>query len=223
MRCPLLPFKRQLLGQPLARFQCPGCGECQQLAICGDLPPVILRNLIVPPVNRVNRMGVDEFKSHGIVARVLEIVLLPVEAGGVAEVAKKTDKASAVGLDLEYQALTQAGLTWVFRPVAYEAIAGEPWTTTARPHDDLIGLTASGRCARQFVPVIRKLFMYRRDHRSILFLRDLRLFLIDSAELNLAERQIARCRRCVSLRIRDYIQMGFACDDYVHFIVQLRN
>ena len=87
----------------------PVVDERHLLPIRGDHPPVLLRDLIVPPVNRIHRVSIDKFERHGIVARVLEVVLLSVKTGGIAEVAQKTDPAASVRLDFEHQTLAANG------------------------------------------------------------------------------------------------------------------
>ena len=66
----------------------------------------------------------------------------------------------------------------------------------------------------------QKPFANRRHDRSILFLLDLRLAVIDPVQLNLIEPQIARRRRGVSVLIRSDIEMGLAGHDDVQRVMQ---
>ena len=88
---PLLLLKYQLLRYLLAGFQRACGGQRHLLPIGGNHPPILLSHLIVSPVNRIHRVRIDKLKRHGIVAGVLQIVLLSVKTGGVAEVTRKTD------------------------------------------------------------------------------------------------------------------------------------
>jgi len=67
------------------------------------------------------------------------------------------------------------------------------------------------------------LFANRRHNSSVLFLRDLRLPLIDPMQINLIEAEIAGCGRIVSVPIRSEIEMGFARHDYMHAALHVCN
>ena len=45
-------------------------GYCHLLSVGGNHPPVFLSNLIVSPVNRIDRVSVHKFERNGIVDRV---------------------------------------------------------------------------------------------------------------------------------------------------------
>src|SRR5271155_2251249 len=146
-------------------------------------------------------MGIHKFKHHGIVARVLQIVLLSVKTGGIAEVTQKTDPTASVRLDFEHQTLPQTSLAEILRPFACEEVTRDLLTSSARPHGDFIGVAHGRSRGRQLVAIARNFFANRRHYTSVLFLFHLRLLLIDPAQLNLIESEIAWCGRLVSVRI----------------------
>src|SRR5271165_2651691 len=100
-------------------------------------------------------MRIDEFKRYGIVARILQIILLSIKTGVIAEVTQKTDPTASVRLDFEHQTLPQTSLAEVLRPFACEEIIGNLRTSAARPHGDLVGVAARRSRGRQLVPIIR--------------------------------------------------------------------
>ena len=97
-------------------------------------------DLIAAPVNGFHRARVDEFEDHGVVARALEIVLLSVKTGGIAEVTQKMNRAASVRLDFEHQPLPQTALAEVLCPLTGEQVSGDPCSPASGPHGDLIGV-----------------------------------------------------------------------------------
>jgi hypothetical protein len=76
--------------------------------------------LIIPVVNRIDGVSVDELENHGIVAGIFQIVFLAVKAGAVGEVAQETDPATSVCLDLERHPLAQSSLAQILGPLTTE-------------------------------------------------------------------------------------------------------
>lgn len=216
MRNPLLLFEDQLFGEVLAGFERTRGGQRHLPAIRGNLPPIRLSHLIVSAVDRIHGMRIDKLKGHGIVAGVLQIVLLSVKAGGVAELTRKTDPAVSVRLDPEPQPLPQTSLAEVLRPFAAEWIAGDLCASASGPHGGLIGMSLARSRDRELVPITGKFVANRRHDSSVLLFLDLDLLLTDPAQLNLVERRIAGYRRAVSVRLGGEIEVGLAGHDYMH-------
>src|SRR5215469_14454619 len=114
----LLLLEEKPLGEPLTGFKCARGGERQLLPVSGNYPPIFLRDLIVAPVNGSHRVRIDKLEHHGVIARVLKIVLLSVKTGGIAEVTQKMNRATSVRLDFEHQPLPQSGFVEILRPLA---------------------------------------------------------------------------------------------------------
>src|SRR5271154_6975993 len=102
------------------------------------------------------------------------------------------DSTASVGLDVKHQTLPQTSLAEVLRPFACEEVIRDLRTSGTRPHRDFIGVARGCSRSRQLVPIIRKSLANCRYNSSIFFLFDLGLPLIDSAQLNLIEREITR-------------------------------
>jgi hypothetical protein len=109
--------------------------------------------------------------------------------------------------------LPQPGLAEVLGPFACEEVIRDLLASASRPYRNLIGVACGRSRGRQLVPIIRNLFANRGYRSSILFLFDLRLSLINPAQLDLIEREIAWCGRLVAVRICGEIEMGFAGHD----------
>src|ERR1700760_4099099 len=86
MPSPLQLLKEELLGKVLAIFERACGGQGHLLSISGDYPPVLLRALVVPPIDRIDRVRIDRLESHCVITRVLQVVLFSVETSGVAVV-----------------------------------------------------------------------------------------------------------------------------------------
>jgi hypothetical protein len=136
--------------------------------------------------------------------------LLSVKTGGIAEVTQKTDPIVSVRLDLEHQTLAQTGLAEILRPLAYEQVTSNLHTYASRPDGDLVGVARGRSRNYQLVSILRKLFANRRHNSSVLFLLDLRVPLIDPAQNDLIEPEIAGRGRIVSVPTRSEIEMCFA-------------
>jgi hypothetical protein len=106
--------------------------------------------------------------------------------------------------------LPQTGLAEILRPLADKWVNGGLRTPGSRPHRDLIGVPRGHSRAYQLLAILRNLFANRSHNRSVLFLRDFRLPLIDLVQNNLIESEIAGCGRIVSVPIRSEIEMFFA-------------
>ena len=89
-------------------------------SVGGNHPPILLSDLIISPVNRIDRVSVDKLEGHGIVDGVFQIVFLAVKAGGVAEVTRKADPILPVRLDFERHPLPHSSLAQILGPLTGE-------------------------------------------------------------------------------------------------------
>lgn len=140
MPCRLLPLEKKLLTNPLTGFKRTRSAERQPLPVSGESPCIFLGDLIVTPVDAIYSVRIDKLEHHGVIARVPDVVLLSIEAGGIAEVTRKMNRAASVRLDFDYQALLQAGLAKILSPLAGERVSSNLRPPSSRPHRDLIGV-----------------------------------------------------------------------------------
>ena len=163
-------------------------------------PAVLLSDLLVPPVNRIDRVGVDELKGHGIVAGVFQIVLLTVKTGRVAEVAREVNPVLSFRLDLEYQALPQSSLAQILSPLTSEQIGGRPSFPPVR--FQTVILSARPICEVVLVnslPSFDSLSRMVATSAPSFFCLDIDLMLIDFPQLDLIKCRIAGYGRVVAV------------------------
>jgi hypothetical protein len=79
-----------------------------------------LSDLIVSPVNRIERVSVDKLEGNGVVAGIFHVVFLAIKAGAVAEIAREADPILSVRLDLERHPLPQSSLAQILCPLTGE-------------------------------------------------------------------------------------------------------